>query len=701
LAAELDALREESQAQRARFEDREAQRSQGLKASRARIVGLESLVEQAAASREAFQQSLAASRSRVAKLEGTLGEAQAFRQTLAAELEGLREENQAQQVRFREAEKQRGQELELANAEIAALNGLLGERPALPKYRTTRRLSFRRSPSKKAKRIRVLDPTTEFQVLDRSGPWLKARLNGTEGWLHSDYAKAIDSPSRVSSQTNLTAGLSTLAGSIRQLDDAEKQGAQVLEASRLQAAELEGALGVERSFRQALAAEFEALRKDNQAQRASFSEAEKQRAQALEARRSQIVKLDKTLEQERMARQTLIAGLDGMRVEIRAQAARFGDIETRSAQALEASQAQVTNLESSLQQEQDARQTLADELEALRDESRAQAARFGDIEKQRVLQTEASQARIAVLEGTLDQERVSRQTLIRQLEGLRKEIRAQSAQLGEAEKQRAGQLEAARSQIAALQGEFDQEKASRQTLVAEFERLNKEIQNQRVQLGEAEKKRARELRAARSQIDELEGKVVQEPAAKQTLVAELGPLRREPAVRQQDPVRLVQAGTRVEQHEKQLAALTADRPVSGVEPTIAQSSPLPKAPVAGSTEPVAFSRAPGVDAFVRAWANAWSRQAVDDYLAHYSEDFQPADGSSRAAWEALRRQRLTRPSFIEVKVTGMEIESLDANRARATFRQAYRADRYHDDVVKVLELARDGGRWWIVSELAR
>jgi adhesin transport system outer membrane protein len=116
---------------------------------------------------------------------------------------------------------------------------------------------------------------------------------------------------------------------------------------------------------------------------------------------------------------------------------------------------------------------------------------------------------------------------------------------------------------------------------------------------------------------------------------------------------------------------------------------------------VAFSWAPGVDAFVRAWANAWSRQAVDDYLGHYSQDFRPADGSSRAAWEALRRKRLRRPSFIEVKVTDMEIESLDANRARATFRQAYRADRYQDDVVKVLELARDGGRWWIVGELAR
>jgi TPR repeat protein len=124
-------------------------------------------------------------------------------------------------------------------------------------------------------------------------------------------------------------------------------------------------------------------------------------------------------------------------------------------------------------------------------------------------------------------------------------------------------------------------------------------------------------------------------------------------------------------------------------------------PAAGSTEPVAFSRAPRAEAFVRAWADAWSRQAVDDYLAHYSEDFQPADGSSRAAWEALRRQRLTRPSFIEVKVTDMEFESLDANRAKATFRQAYRADRYRDVVVKTLELVRDGDRWRIVGEQSR
>ena len=138
-----------------------------------------------------------------------------------------------------------------------------------------------------------------------------------------------------------------------------------------------------------------------------------------------------------------------------------------------------------------------------------------------------------------------------------------------------------------------------------------------------------------------------------------------------------------------------------MEPGIARSSPLPEVGTAGHTEPVAFFWAPRVETFVRAWADAWSRQAVDDYLAHYSEDFQPADGSGRAAWEALRRKRLTRPSFVEVKVSDMEIESLDVNRVRATFRQAYRADHYRDVVVKVLELARHGGRWWIVRELAR
>ena len=278
----------------------------------------------------------------------------------------------------------------------------------------------------------------------------------------------------------------------------------------------------------------------------------------------------------------------------------------------------------------------------------------------------------------------------------------------------------ARSQGVALEDKLHQENASRQALVAEFDGLRNEIRIQRAHLEDVEKRRARELEAARSEIVALESSLRQERFAKETLSTQLQEFGELAAARQQERLPPAQAQKRVEPLGQQVAVLTPDSPVVGAELATTQSSPRPESTANASTDPVgaqlspvpaagtpapaesaAFSWAPGADAFVRAWANAWSRQAVDDYLEHYSADFRPANGASRAAWEAQRRKRLRRPSFIEVKVSDMEIESLDANRARATFRQSYRADGYQDVVVKVLELARDGGRWWIVDELSR
>ena len=796
LAAELETLRAESRAQRTRFSETEKQRAKALAASRDQIASLESRVEQVAASRKEIDKALEANRGQVARLESTLGEAQASRRALATVLAELREENQTQRESLDEAEKQRAQALEASRSRLSELQGVL-QREQSSRQVLAAELAELRTENEAQRASFGEAEKQRVQALEAS----RSRLFELEGALGEER----------SSRQALTAEFEALREDNQaqraSFGEAEKQRVQALEASRLQVAKLQVALGEERTSRQALTAEFEVLRKDNQAKRTRLGSIERRRAEALETSRSQIVKLEKTLEQERLARQTLVAELEGVRVENRAQAgrlgeietqsaqaretgrsqiiklektleqeriarqslvaelervrvenraraARFADIETQSAQALEASQAQVANLRNTLQQEHDARKTFVDELaglrdenrahraklddierqsaealeasrsqvtglestlqqeqaarrsltaelEALRDENWAQAARFGDSEKQWLLQTDASRARIAELERTLHQHGESRQTLKGQLDGLRKEIQAQSARLGEVDEQRAGQLEAARSEMATLQGKLDQEQASKGTLFAELERLHKEFQSQRAQLDDAEKRRARELRASRLQIDALEHRVRQERVAKEALVADLDPLRRKPAVRQQELIRIAQAGTRVEQHEKQPAGQAVERSVSGVEPGIARSSPLPEVGTAGHTEPVAFFWAPRVETFVRAWADAWSRQAVDDYLAHYSEDFQPADGSSRAAWGALRRQRLTQPSFVEVKVSDMEIESLDVNRVRATFRQAYRADHYRDVVVKVLELARHGGRWWIVRELAR
>lgn len=108
-----------------------------------------------------------------------------------------------------------------------------------------------------------------------------------------------------------------------------------------------------------------------------------------------------------------------------------------------------------------------------------------------------------------------------------------------------------------------------------------------------------------------------------------------------------------------------------------------------------------IERTIRAWANAWSRKDVATYLSHYSDQFQPDDSSSRESWRILRRKRLTEPRSIRVDIADLSVENLGSDRARARFRQTYRADHYRDAVDKVLELVRDNNRWQIAREVSR
>ncbi len=107
-----------------------------------------------------------------------------------------------------------------------------------------------------------------------------------------------------------------------------------------------------------------------------------------------------------------------------------------------------------------------------------------------------------------------------------------------------------------------------------------------------------------------------------------------------------------------------------------------------------------IGAAVAAWAAAWGRQDVGAYLACYSADFRPADGSRRAAWERRRRRRLERPAFIRLDLGELEIDLRDAGRAEVRFRQSYSSPDYSDVVRKTLTLAAEEGGWRIVGELA-
>lgn len=98
------------------------------------------------------------------------------------------------------------------------------------------------------------------------------------------------------------------------------------------------------------------------------------------------------------------------------------------------------------------------------------------------------------------------------------------------------------------------------------------------------------------------------------------------------------------------------------------------------------------------WAAHWSSKDVEGYLSWYAPSFVPANGSDRAAWESQRRERLTAPASIEVKIESLHLESVDSGRVASQFLQSYRTEAVKLRSRKRLLWERVGAEWKIVSE---
>ncbi|GAB1232979.1 hypothetical protein UT4_14450 [Ferrigenium sp. UT4] len=152
------------------------------------------------------------------------------------------------------------------------------------------------------------------------------------------------------------------------------------------------------------------------------------------------------------------------------------------------------------------------------------------------------------------------------------------------------------------------------------------------------------------------------------------------------------------------AALPAE-PLSSASPPPAAApvaAPVAAAESVAAAEPVASVAAP-VDSVaevrqrVQDWAAAWSARNVDAYLAAYAPAYRPA-GLSRQRWEALRRQRVSKPHALRVELSDIAITLENAHHAVVSFTQDYRADHYRDRVRKTLRMEQLDGLWLIVDE---
>jgi tetratricopeptide (TPR) repeat protein len=147
----------------------------------------------------------------------------------------------------------------------------------------------------------------------------------------------------------------------------------------------------------------------------------------------------------------------------------------------------------------------------------------------------------------------------------------------------------------------------------------------------------------------------------------------------------------------------AAAPVESAAAPAAPSKPAPAATSPATPAPVPASGPGKVDneavlATVQAWAKAWSSKDADAYLSYYAPSFQVPGGDSRSAWEATRRERITRPKKIEVTVGSPKVSFDASGRAIVRFRQGYKSDTLDTAGAKTLTLGKNGTRWLILQE---
>jgi tetratricopeptide (TPR) repeat protein len=102
---------------------------------------------------------------------------------------------------------------------------------------------------------------------------------------------------------------------------------------------------------------------------------------------------------------------------------------------------------------------------------------------------------------------------------------------------------------------------------------------------------------------------------------------------------------------------------------------------------------------VNDWAAAWSSRNTKKYFACYASDFSPAEGKSRAAWEAARKKSITKAKSIHVDISDAKVNFSDETHASATFKQAYGDNRHKTSTYKTLMLVKSGGQWLIQEEI--
>ncbi|MEM7194760.1 MAG: tetratricopeptide repeat protein [Pseudomonadota bacterium] len=103
--------------------------------------------------------------------------------------------------------------------------------------------------------------------------------------------------------------------------------------------------------------------------------------------------------------------------------------------------------------------------------------------------------------------------------------------------------------------------------------------------------------------------------------------------------------------------------------------------------------------FLRTWINAWSERDVNEYLAHYSLDYQPVGELTLEQWVSRKTEILQQAQYILINLDNIEINILSPNIAEAWFDQSYESNTLTAEGQKKLTLQKYDGQWLITREI--
>jgi adhesin transport system outer membrane protein len=148
------------------------------------------------------------------------------------------------------------------------------------------------------------------------------------------------------------------------------------------------------------------------------------------------------------------------------------------------------------------------------------------------------------------------------------------------------------------------------------------------------------------------------------------------------------------------AAQVLDRTVEArLLPAPIAPAPLPVPVAVPAAKPVPVANQCGqLPQFVEGWIASWNGKQLNNYLGYYANNFTPALGMSRSAWEGLRKKRINKQGDIKAVISDIKPLACDDKLAEVSFKQEYGSVDYRDSVEKTLSLEQVNGTWKILRE---